>query len=102
MTNCVILFSNFDENKAWERADFLALLHVLFCCVFVTIPYGVQDQMWYLVVSSPDLCLLPYFGITCEFSAKNSHEITNVTWFLKAAKHLKMSSAANIDRRFKD
>ena len=32
MTNCVILFSNFDKNKAWERADFLALL---LCCFVV-------------------------------------------------------------------
>ena len=44
----------------WERADLLALLCVMFSCVFVTIPHGVSDQVLYLIVSIPDLCLL-YF-----------------------------------------
>ena len=42
----------------WERADLLALLCVMFTCVFVTFPYGVLGQVWYLIVSSPDLCLV--------------------------------------------
>ena len=45
----------------WERADPLALLYVMFSCVFVTFPYGVLGLMWYLIVSIPDLCILPYF-----------------------------------------
>ena len=45
----------------WERAVFLALLYVAFCCVFVTFPYGVLDQVLYLTESIPDLCLLHYF-----------------------------------------
>ena len=28
---------------------------------FVTFPYGILGQVWYLIVSIPDLCLLPYF-----------------------------------------
>ena len=31
------------------------------CCVFVTFPCGVLGQVWYLIVSIPDLCLLSYF-----------------------------------------
>ena len=31
------------------------------CCVLVTCPYGVLGQVWHLIVSTPDLCLLPYF-----------------------------------------
>ena len=46
----------------WERADLLALLCVMFSCVFVTFPYGVLGQVWYLIVSIPDICLLPFFG----------------------------------------
>ena len=34
---------------------------VIFSCVFVTFPYGVPGQVWYLIVSIPDLCLLLYF-----------------------------------------
>ena len=45
----------------WGRADLLALLYVMFPCVFVTFPYGVLGQVWYLIVSITDLCLLPYF-----------------------------------------
>ena len=29
---------------------------------FITFPFGVLDQVWYLIVSTPDPCLLPYFG----------------------------------------
>ena len=30
-----------------ERADLLALLYVMFPCVFVTCPYGALGQVWY-------------------------------------------------------
>ena len=45
----------------WERADLLAFLYLMFSCVFVTFPYSVLGQVWYLIVLIPDLCLLPYF-----------------------------------------
>ena len=41
-----------------ERADLLALLCVICSCVCVAFPYGVVDNVWYLIVSIPDLCLL--------------------------------------------
>ena len=37
------------------------LLFVVFNCVFVTFPSGILGQMWYLIVSIPDLCLISYF-----------------------------------------
>ena len=36
-------------------------VYLTFCCVFVAFPYGALGQLWYLIVSIPDLCLLPYF-----------------------------------------
>ena len=39
-----------------EKADHLALSCVVFSCIFVTYPYGVLGQVWYLIVSNPDLC----------------------------------------------
>ena len=45
----------------WERAGFLALLCVMFSCVFVIFPYCVLDRVWYSIVSIPDRCILPYF-----------------------------------------
>ena len=42
-----------------ERTGLLALLYVMFSCVFVTFQCGVLGQVWYLIVSIPDL--LTYF-----------------------------------------
>ena len=42
----------------WERAGLLALLYVMCSWVFNIFPYGV---VWCLIVSIPDLGLLPYF-----------------------------------------
>ena len=36
-------------------------LLVMFNCVFVTFPCGILGQVWYLIVSIPDLCRLYYF-----------------------------------------
>ena len=44
------------------------LLYVMFSCVFVTFPCGVLGQVWYLIVSIPDICLLPYFDMFCFVS----------------------------------
>ena len=44
-----------------DRSELLAILCVMFSCVFVTFPYGVSGQVWYLIVSTPDLCFLLYF-----------------------------------------
>ena len=41
----------------WERADLLALVCGVFC-EFVTFPFGILGQVWYLIVSIPDLCNL--------------------------------------------
>ena len=35
----------------------LAHLCVVFSHVFVTFPYGVPGQVWYFIVSIPDICL---------------------------------------------
>ena len=40
-----------------ERADLMALV----CDVFVTFPCFILCQVWYLIVSIPDLCRLSYF-----------------------------------------
>ena len=46
----------------WGRADLFALV-----CDFVTFPYGILGQMWYLIVSIPDLCHLSYFSCSYIF-----------------------------------
>ena len=49
--------------SCWERADLLAPLFVTFSFAFVTFLYGVLGQVWYFIVSIPDLCILSYFLI---------------------------------------
>ena len=43
-----------------ERADLYALDCDVKLC-FVNFPCGILGQMWYMIVSIPDLCLLSYF-----------------------------------------
>ena len=44
-----------------EKSLTLWLSCVMFNCVFVTLPCGNMGQMWYLIVSIPELCHLSYF-----------------------------------------
>ena len=44
------------------------LLLVMFNCVFVTFQCGVLGQLWYLIVSIPDLCRLSYLKIKYELN----------------------------------
>ena len=37
------------------------LLILMFNCVFVTFHSGILGQVWYLIISIPDLCRLSYF-----------------------------------------
>ena len=48
--------------KCLERADLLALVCDVYF-VFVPFPCGILGQVWYLMVSIPDLCRLSYFDI---------------------------------------
>ena len=50
----------------WERADLLALVGDVYC-IFVTFPFGILGQVWYLIVLFPNFCLLSYF----KFVQKN-------------------------------
>ena len=43
----------------WEGADLLALVCDVELC-FVTFPCGILGQVWYLIVSIPDVCRLSY------------------------------------------
>ena len=38
------------------------LSFVVYNCEFVTFPRCILGQVWYLIVSIPDLCTLTYFG----------------------------------------
>ena len=54
-----------------ERADLLALVCDVYCD-FVTFPFGILGQVWYLIVSIPDPCCLSYFGIQPTHSRSRS------------------------------
>ena len=49
-------------NALWERADLLALVCDVYCD-YVTFPFGILGQVWYLIVSIPEPCCLSYFTV---------------------------------------
>ena len=49
-----------------ERADLLALVCDVYCD-FVTFPFGILGQVWYLIISIPDPCCLSYFYSSVTF-----------------------------------
>ena len=61
------------EATCYERVDLLALLYVMFTCIFVTFPYGVLGQVWFLIASISDLPLLSYFVVS--YKRKYVHEV---------------------------
>ena len=52
-------------GTCWERAELLAYLYVMYSCIFVTFPYSILRQVWHLIESVPDLCLLFDFCLWC-------------------------------------
>ena len=44
----------------WEKDDLLALVGDVYC-IFVTFLCGILGQVWYLIISVPDLSCLSYF-----------------------------------------
>ena len=55
MSLCASVYMCF-VGTCWERADLLALV-----CGVCHFPIGILGQVWYLIVSIPDLCTLTYF-----------------------------------------
>ena len=47
-------------------------LFVKYNCIFVTFPCGILGQMWYFIVSIPDLCRLPYFNVRPNMCVNSS------------------------------
>ena len=47
----------------WERADLLALVCGI-CQRVCHFPIGILGQVWYLIVTIPDLCALAYFHLS--------------------------------------
>ena len=59
----------------WERADLLALVCgvQLWVCQF---PIGFLGQVWYLIVSIPDLCSLSYFVVSYKWKCVTKNWLT--------------------------
>ena len=63
-------------------------LDSLVCCVFlclVTFLCGVPSQVWFLIVSSLDLCLLPLYCVSVSFHVQIYLALPN--WFWADNKH---------------
>ena len=69
-----------------EMADLLALV----CGVLLRVchfPIGILGQVWYLIVSIPDLCTLTYFGLWSVYIAKPGSKIINRFFMLNSSEH---------------
>ena len=83
--SCLSVILSFRFLACWERTGLLALLYVMFSCVFVTFPYDVMGQTWYLIVLIPDICLLLFFysrneatqEFKCFTKAKQLNQVSN-------------------------
>ena len=60
-----VMLSRLFIAALWSHAG-TWLSFVMFNCVFVTFPCGILGQVWCLVVSIPDLCLISYFSRICN------------------------------------
>ena len=71
----------------WVRADLLALVGDVYFIFFVTFPCGILGQVWYLIVSFPDLCCISYFD----------------TWFSKTVKclHRRLHDVIHLNNYYK-
>ena len=58
MSFCASIYMCFVVT-CWERADLLALL---VSAVSLSLSIGILGQVWYLIISIPDLCTLTYFA----------------------------------------
>ena len=74
MPLCVSVYSCLVVT-CWERADHLALICgvLLWDCHF---PIGILGQVWYLIVSLPDLCTLTYFPEVPEYAEMRHNLMT--------------------------
>ena len=69
------------------------LSFVMLNCVFVTFPCGILGQVWYMIVSIPDLFLLSYF--ICPFS----YTTTNFPWLLDHAFFIRSADNALLTQK---
>ena len=68
-----------------ERANLLALLYVVFSCVFFTFPIGVPGRVWYLIVAIPDLSL-PIYLYSCNNVSNPMRLSAPRNWFKPSSK----------------
>ena len=60
MLSCMFIAALWSPvGKGW----LLTLLCLMFFCAFVSFPCIVLGQVWFLIVSIPDICLHTYFGM---------------------------------------
>ena len=55
---CVMQFCGHLMGKRWSLASPMCDVFLF----FITFPFDVLNQVWYLIVSISDLCILPHFG----------------------------------------
>ena len=77
--SCVVILSRLFIASLWSptgKGLTSWLLFVMSDCDFVTFPFGILGQVWYLIVLIPDLCRISYFVYLLGFSRQFAFRIT--------------------------
>ena len=69
----------------WVQVVIL-LLQIGFCFVLRETSYGDQGQVWYLIVSIPDICILPCFNVV-SFRNSDNNQADVVETFNSTARY---------------
>ena len=77
---CHVFLSVYCSFVVASWCGFLAILYVMFCCVFVSFPCGVLGQVRHLIVSIPDLCLLSYFDADFTHESLSRQVLSHSCW----------------------
>ena len=84
--SCFCVFFAAFWSPAWKGLTSWPLF-VMLNCVFTTLPCGILGQVWFLIVSIPDLCCFSYFlspsteSISIEVKPYTTFEKTSVIFF---------------------
>ena len=98
MLSCLFIVALW--SPAGKRASLLALLCVMFYCVFVAFPCGVLGWVWYLIVQIHDIRLLTYFIVPFRLnqvvSFTNQNTSFNNPWIDQKTTNLYYDDFANV------
>ena len=76
------------------------LSFVMLNCIFVTFACGILGQVWYIIVSISDLCLLSYFKNPFSYMTTNFPPLLDYASFIRSADNALLTQKIAIERMY--